>query len=393
MADFLPADIAGAQARGRQNALAFESAREGINSQKKQNVLLDLNIDNTQTVSDQRNTQFGQGQAVQKARMLGQVADALASIPEGQRQQAAMRIDQQYPELNLRLSEVPPENLSNDGLARLKSVSEAIGRDPKAFLQKSSAERNRADLVSNISGSVNPATGKPFTPEEAAREVALRDAGIVAKAGTFTGAERTATTPGLTDKVAYSEGEIAGSKEKSKLGEQLKLKPQIETAVAEAKAEVKRRVDLASKEFVGANKLDDAMPIYEALSSGDLSSIYGRGESIYPALLRSQDGIDLMAQRDQFVNMLKVGARGELKGQGTISDNETKMLADAVTVLGNSEISPTLAKAAIDDAMAVLRRTAGKPSLPSGVTEEDIRFTMEKHGVTREEVLKRLSGG
>lgn len=31
--------------------------------------------------------------------------------------------------------------------------------------------------------------------------------------------------------------------------------------------------------------------------------------------------------------------------------------------------------------------------LPEGVTEDDIRFTMEKHGLSREEVLRRISGG
>jgi NACalpha-BTF3-like transcription factor len=30
--------------------------------------------------------------------------------------------------------------------------------------------------------------------------------------------------------------------------------------------------------------------------------------------------------------------------------------------------------------------------LPEGVTEEDINFTMQKHGLSREEVLQRLGG-
>lgn len=35
----------------------------------------------------------------------------------------------------------------------------------------------------------------------------------------------------------------------------------------------------------------------------------------------------------------------------------------------------------------------GASPLPDGVTEEDVRFTMKKHGVSRDEVIRRLNGG
>lgn len=39
------------------------------------------------------------------------------------------------------------------------------------------------------------------------------------------------------------------------------------------------------------------------------------------------------------------------------------------------------------------KKSRQNSSLPEGVTEEDIRFTMEKHGVTREQVLNQIKGG
>lgn len=83
--------------------------------------------------------------------------------------------------------------------------------------QKLSADiMARRNLIDNLVGATNPVTGKPFTREEAAREVALRESGITARAGTTTGRERIAQSPELTEKVAESEAEI---KERTKFAE------------------------------------------------------------------------------------------------------------------------------------------------------------------------------
>jgi hypothetical protein len=209
VADFMVPDIAGAQARGRQNYLSEQAQKNDLALQPKRNVLLDLNIESKQQANQQNQTQFGQGQAVQKARLLGQVSDALMSIPLEQRQAAAQKIDQQYPQLNLNLSQVAPENFSDEGLAKLKAVSQAIGTDPsKAARMQTSGQRDREDLAKSIVGTPNPKTKKPFTLEEARQEVALRDSGLVAKSGTISKDERIATTDDLTDAVASSQATI-----------------------------------------------------------------------------------------------------------------------------------------------------------------------------------------
>lgn len=78
------------------------------------------------------------------------------------------------------------------------------------------AVRERESLAESLVGATNPKTGKPFTREEAVQEVALRDAGIVAREGTITGRERVATSPELTEAVAESESVI---KERTKFAE------------------------------------------------------------------------------------------------------------------------------------------------------------------------------
>jgi NACalpha-BTF3-like transcription factor len=47
------------------------------------------------------------------------------------------------------------------------------------------------------------------------------------------------------------------------------------------------------------------------------------------------------------------------------------------------------AQAAFNDAT----KPKSADALPPGVTEDDVQFTMKKYNVTREEVLRRLSGG
>jgi len=69
-----------------------------------------------------------------------------------------------------------------------------------------------------------------------------------------------------------------------------------------------------------------------------------------------------MAERDQLVSMLQLGARGELKGQGPITESEQAILSKAITVLSEQDISPKLAAKYIDQAMKILGRNAGVQS-------------------------------
>ena len=58
--------------------------------------------------------------------------------------------------------------------------------------------------------------------------------------------------------------------------------------------------------------------------------------------------------------MLSMAARGELAGQGPITEGEQGMLNKASSVLSDQNISPALARRAIDDAMRILYKNSGR---------------------------------
>lgn len=132
----------------------------------------------------------------------------------------------------------------------------------------------------------------------------------------------------------------------------------VTTATEQAKADVKDDRDTRNAE----QRLSKAFSSYKALTASPekLDLIYGRGESLLPSQLRSQEGQDLLAQRDQFVAILRLAEVGQLKGTGPITENEQQMLGQAATVLLIPDISPALAYQAAQQAWGVLQAAAGR---------------------------------
>lgn len=155
-----------------------------------------------------------------------------------------------------------------------------------------------------------------------------------------------------------------GDIEATKQDVRSKTEPQIQREITLAREKATKEVEKIVSQQGQKNKLADADDIYKDLSTANLDKIYGRGESVYKFLTAGQgydqDSIDMMAQRDQLLGMLKLGARGELKGQGPITEGEQSILGDAVTTLGNPDISPDMARRALDSAMEILYRNSGK---------------------------------
>jgi hypothetical protein len=136
-------------------------------------------------------------------------------------------------------------------------------------------------------------------------------------------------------------------------------KATIEAAVTEARTVAEANAEKIISQQGQFNKIDQADNIYKSLKDADLSKIYGFGESIYPEFLRSPSGAGLVAKRDQLVSMLNMAARGELKGQGPITEGEQGMLAKAASVLSNPNISPEMAREELDNAMKTIYQNAG----------------------------------
>lgn len=125
---------------------------------------------------------------------------------------------------------------------------------------------------------------------------------------------------------------------------------------------VERRIGLnQNKAKQDARKAEaiDSLNLANTLLNSDLASIYGKGESLIPDLVRSQEGIDLMRQRDQFVASLQLMQAGKLKGQGTITDSEREILKNSITVLSDPNISPELAAREIQRLIPIYQRVLG----------------------------------
>lgn len=167
---------------------------------------------------------------------------------------------------------------------------------------------------------------------------------------------------------------VKGAEEAAKADVRLRTGPEIESRVAEARRLATLQAEKQFGQQGQQNRLEDFDTAYNLLKNADLDVIYGRGEAWVPEYLRSQKGIDLIARRNQIVGMLKLGARGELKGQGQITEGEQGILGQAITVLENPNISPELASKALDEARSVLYKNAGQQApTAGGMTAEQAR--------------------
>lgn len=289
-------------------------------------------------------------QAQQRLVVLGRLAEKAKELPLSERYAFAQSIN---PELlqsvGIDPKTVSSQQLDDNSLNSLIALAKAHSPQSGQY-RKESVSTNQGLMVFDPStGSYVAAKGSDGSPLSAAQY----DASLQ---GQIAGAKAGATNQ---SDLAY-DPEIERRKKQAVADVEASTRPAIEGAVTAARNTAEQEANKRQSQAVASDKLDDAEAIYSKLMNADLDKIYGRGESVYPELMRSQEGIDLIANRDQFVSMLKVGARGELKGQGAVSDSDAKTVSEAATILGNPNISPAAAKEASDRAIAALRRSAGK---------------------------------
>lgn len=83
----------------------------------------------------------------------------------------------------------------------------------------------------------------------------------------------------------------------------------------------------------------------DGLLEGDrFSKAFGKVVTTTPELLRPQESIDAIADVNQIKGLITLESRQKLKGQGTITDSEQKILAQSATVLDNPLISDERAR-------------------------------------------------
>ncbi|WP_461521444.1 hypothetical protein [Porticoccus sp.] len=132
--------------------------------------------------------------------------------------------------------------------------------------------------------------------------------------------------------------------------------------VEQAKVEGKAR----GEEIVGAPGRSDSLDMMTNIVNGlmgnkSLDSVYGTLEGALPTMRQST--VDAESGVDKLVALLSLDARTKLKGQGTISDFEGKMLEKAVAKLSNKRISAAEARAELEVIYGVL--SAARSRLPT----------------------------
>ena len=102
-----------------------------------------------------------------------------------------------------------------------------------------------------------------------------------------------------------------------------------------------KRNDVINAKNARRKEADSAIiQIDDLLGDDRFTKAFGKVVTSTPELLRSQDSIDAIADVNQIKGLITfLESRQKLKGQGTITDSEQKILAQSATVLDNPLIS------------------------------------------------------
>lgn len=313
----------------------FEGFQRGRETKRRRQAedLLGLQRQQAMDVSaaqeGRRETLFDQQQQAQQATILNQSARALKGIDPNQWGAVIQSISPKLQQFGIDPNWIDPNTLTPQALDQVIASTQPFmdNSSPMSEFQRQNLELQRQRLKQQAE----------ITPAQQER---LRLQGMRQDPG---------------HQQALKEAE-----ERGKLQAKLDLGLEYERESALVKNEVSKMISQQGQSTKLAD-VDNALNIL--IPKGDievLDKIYGKGEAFYPDALRSQEGLDALAARDQLVSMLQLGARGELKGQGPITEGEQNILSRAATMLGNPSISPTLAKRQVERAVQILRASAGK---------------------------------
>lgn len=157
---------------------------------------------NLQRQKQQLQSQQGE-QNIKGMQLLGQFSQRAKQLPIEQRQALFQRVRPTLENFGIDLSGVDPQTDFTD--AGLMELDTGLGQ---AQQQITAFQSNLESQAQALVGSKDPDTGQEYTLDTAKQALVRRQSGIDARAGTTTGVERIATTPGLTQDVAASKREI-----------------------------------------------------------------------------------------------------------------------------------------------------------------------------------------
>jgi hypothetical protein len=190
---------------------------------------------------------------------------------------------------------------------------------------------------------------------------------------------------------AIIEGAKSGAKEAAKLAVQYKLAPGVKLAVADAVALSTAKANINKENRSNAKAIDVYDTGISALSSAMDEAYTGPIAGLMPALTAKAqiaDGaVSVMGP------VLKQMFRSA--GEGVFTDKDQELL---MGMIPTRKDLPEARAAKLKNIDAIVRAKLAPEDLPeaaplpSGVTEEDIAFTMQANNLTRAQVIEKLGG-
>tara|TARA_R110000868_G_scaffold125265_3_gene331047 strand:- start:21147 stop:22316 length:1170 start_codon:yes stop_codon:yes gene_type:complete len=332
----------------KRNALSMQAQQQGLNREAaaapNRNALNDLNLQQAKVGAARKDTQYDQTQAFQSAKILNNAFKALRGIAPENRMNAAQSLAPQLAQFGI-TQPFAIEDLEDAALDQDIAESGVFLQDPKNI---SASQRERSDLIKAVTPALNEQGQIDVSKLDANSRSAAMALGLIAKSGTVTGQERIAQTPGLSEDVANLEGLKSSKKEVAKLTAQLKLKPEVESAVVSAVAQAKADAGIAEE----GRSNEKALNVYEASKANLITAlggtITGPGAGYLPALTAdaqiANGAIAMMAP------VLKQMFRAS--GEGTFTDSDQKMLLNMIPTRDTLPAARLSQLAAIDSIVA-----------------------------------------
>jgi hypothetical protein len=251
---------------------------------------------------------------------------------------------------------------SREALAQVLSGDvEGLRRDAQAsvalFNMRNGQQQGAPAGTREFQNLLNIAQDPNSTPLE--KDSANRQLGNLARVGSSAG-ERVATNSVLGSQVATQKGAESTATEQAKSDVKVKEALRIEQETESGKQGIEsRRLDIDETKINNDQQKQDAInsknsrreeadsavaQITSLLTGDRFSSAFGRVVTNTPDIAKSKRSIDAIADINQIKGLLTLESRQKLKGQGTISDGEQKILGESATVLNNPLISDERAR-------------------------------------------------
>ena len=271
----------GAFQGARQNALTIQGQEQGIAREAAaapiRNQLAELQLSKAQAGATRSNTEFDQGQALQRATILNQTAKALKGLDPSQWPQAFARLEPKLEEFGIPAGTFNINEATPEALDSIIAETQGFITNPSTL---STGQRERSDLIAAIQPALDE--NGNFNPElaDANAKAAAIELGLISGEGRTTFNERLIEDPSAADKFVQLETDVAGGREKGKLDEQAKLLQGIRAAIKQAEKEAVARgetiTDLISAKAAmpGLIKVVDRLKI---LSDEATFTLFGKG--------------------------------------------------------------------------------------------------------------------